>query len=73
KGRPVVLVVGMLANKDAEGVLRLLAPTLSRAIAVPVEGHDSHAPAQLASLAEDFGVAASVAPDLASALELVAG
>ncbi len=73
KGRPVVLVVGMLANKDAEGVLRLLAPTLSRAIAVPGEGHDSHAPAQLASLAEDFGVAASVAPDLASALELVAG
>ncbi len=68
--RPVVLVLGMLANKDARGVLRLLAPAVSQMIAVPVPGHACHAPATLAALAEEFGVAAGVADDLPQALDL---
>jgi dihydrofolate synthase/folylpolyglutamate synthase len=71
-GRPVVLVLGMLANKDARGVLRLLAPAVSRIVAVPVPGHACHAPAMLAALAAEFGVAGGVADDLPQALDLAA-
>lgn len=67
--RPVVLVLGMLANKDAEGVLRLLASAVSRVIAVPVPGHACHAPAALAALAEELGVRAGVADDLPQAVD----
>ena len=68
RGRPVTLVLGMLANKDAAGVLRLLAPSVGRVIAVPVQGHAHHAPADLRALAQGFGVAASTAPDLPAAI-----
>ncbi|MEA1084685.1 folylpolyglutamate synthase/dihydrofolate synthase family protein [Sphingomonas sp. CD22] len=71
-GRPVVLVLGMLANKDARGVLRLLAPAVSRIVAVPVPGHACHAPAMLAALAAELGVAGGVADDLPQALDLAA-
>ena len=70
-GRPVVLVLGMLSNKDARGVLRLLAPAVTRVIAVPVPGHACHAPAMLAALCEDLGVPAGVADDLPQALDLM--
>ena len=71
-GRPVVLVIGMLANKDAAGVLRLLAPAVSRIIAVPVPGHAHHAPAALAAIAGDVGVPAEVAAGLPEAVTLAA-
>lgn len=67
-GRPVVLVLGMLANKDAVGVLRLLAPSVERVVAVPVLGHEHHAPAHLATLARSFGVPADIAADLPGAM-----
>jgi dihydrofolate synthase/folylpolyglutamate synthase len=70
--QPVVLVLGMLANKDAAGVLRLLAPDVSRVIAVPVPGHAHHAPAALAALAQQFGRPAAVADDLPHALDAAA-
>ncbi|SFP61483.1 bifunctional folylpolyglutamate synthase/dihydrofolate synthase [Sphingomonas rubra] len=72
RGRPVTLVLGMLANKDAAGVLRLLAPTLSRVIAVPVPGHAHHNPADLAMLAHDLGIEASTAATLPDALSRIA-
>ncbi|MEH3159804.1 MAG: bifunctional folylpolyglutamate synthase/dihydrofolate synthase [Sphingomonas taxi] len=71
-GRPVTLVLGMLANKDAAGVLRLLAPSVLRVMTVPVPGHACHAPAALAALAESFGVPAEPAADLTDALDRVA-
>ncbi len=72
RGRPVTLVLGMLANKDAAGVLRLLAPTIDRVVAVPVDGHDHHAPADLALVAESFGLPATTAASVADALGGVA-
>ena len=72
-GRPVVLVLGMLANKDATGVLRALAPAVSRVITVPVPGHAHHAPAALATIAEEFGVSADVADSLSGACDRLAG
>lgn len=67
-GRKLDLVIGMLANKDAAGFLTLLAPIASSVTAVPIEGHDHHAPAQLADLAESLGLPARTAPDLAAAM-----
>lgn len=69
-GRPVVLALGMLANKDAPGVLRLLAPSVSQVIAVPVSAHAHHQPTALAALAEDFDVPASIAENLTQAMDL---
>jgi len=71
-GRPVVLIVGMLANKDAGGVLRELAPGITRAITVPVPGHAHHAPDALASIAASFGMSATSAIGLPDAVEQAA-
>jgi dihydrofolate synthase / folylpolyglutamate synthase len=72
KGRPVTLVLGMLENKDAGGVLRALAPQVARVIALPVPGHPHHAPDALAALAERLGVRAETAADPAAALDRLA-
>lgn len=67
-GRRLTLVLGMLANKDAETFLALLAPIAARVIAVPVAGHDHHAPAALAAMAHSLGITGEAAPDLPAAL-----
>lgn len=72
-GRPVHLVLGMLANKDAAGLLAPFAPRAASLTAVPVGGHDHHAPATLAATADRLGIpAAAVAPDVATALRGIA-
>ena len=68
QGSSVTLVLGMLANKDAAGVLAALAPAVAHVIAVPTPGHAHHAPETLALLAREAGRPASTAPDLPSAL-----
>lgn len=68
KGRPVTLILGMLANKDAAGVLRLLAPSVDRVVAMPVPGHEHHAPEALADLARGYGCEDHTAPSLDAAL-----
>ncbi len=70
--RSVTLILGMLANKDATGVLRTLAPSIARVIAVPVPGHAHHTPAALALLAERLGVPATTAADLPQAVDQAA-
>ncbi len=69
RGRPVTLVLGMLANKDAEAVLRILAPSVQRLLAVPVPGHAHHAPDTLATLARGFDIVAETAADIPAALD----
>ena len=66
----ITIVVGMLANKDAAGVLGALAPWAARVIAVPTPGHAHQPPDMLAQLARDLGLAAATAPDLPAALIL---
>lgn len=71
-GRRLHIVCGLLANKDAVGVL---APLLTRDAvfhAVPVPGHAHHAPRALASLVEASGRAALEAPDVAAAFDRIA-
>jgi len=72
-GRPVRLVLGMLANKDAQGLLAPFAPLASGLHAVPVPGHEHHAPARLAEVAQALGIPhAAVAPDVPHSLGAIA-
>jgi dihydrofolate synthase/folylpolyglutamate synthase len=72
RGDESALVIGMLANKDAAGVLRALVPGMTRVVTVPVPGHDHHAPEALADLARSFGAEATLAEDLPTALARLA-
>lgn len=73
QGRPVQLVLGMLANKDAQGLLAPFAKLATGLHAVPVPGHEHHMPARLAEVARMLGVPhASAAPDVPGALTAIA-
>jgi dihydrofolate synthase / folylpolyglutamate synthase len=68
-GRKLDLVIGMLANKDAAGFLALLAPVARSVTAVPIEGHEHHAPDRLAALADAIGLPARTAANLSEAMD----
>jgi dihydrofolate synthase/folylpolyglutamate synthase len=69
-GRPFHLIIGLLANKDAEGVIKPFAPRLATMHAVPVPDHEHHSPVALSAAA---GPAGRVAEDVAVALRSIAG
>ena len=48
--RRVDAIIGMMAAKDAREFLAILAPYLSRVVALPIEGIDHVAPEELAAL-----------------------
>ncbi len=73
-GRPCHLVLGMLANKDPQGLIAPLAHQLASVTTVPIPGHAHHAPAELATLVERLGVpVAGTAQDVPSAVRAIAG
>src|SRR5471030_2307287 len=59
--RPLVLVVGMLATKDAEGFLRNFAGLARALIAVPIGQDKGLAPDALVAIARRIGIAAQSA------------
>lgn len=65
---PPLLIVGMLANKDLTGWLGTLAPHLSGVIAVPIAGHEHHAPADICRVARALNLEATAAADIGSAV-----
>lgn len=68
-GRLAHLILGMLSNKDATGLLAPFAPLAASFTAVPVPGHAHHDPADLAATARALGIASTgIAPDVPSAL-----
>ena len=70
--RPFHLIFGLLANKDAPGVLQ---PFRGRSLIVhtiPVPDHEHHAPADLAALARDAGLTAMTAAGVEDALGWIA-
>jgi dihydrofolate synthase/folylpolyglutamate synthase len=67
-GRPLLMVVGMLASKDAEGFLKPFVGVADRLHAVPIDGHAHHAPAALAAMARDLGLKAAASGSLAEAV-----
>jgi len=71
--RSIMLVLGMMGNKDAAGFLKPLAGLLDQVIAVNIPGEDGTAnPAFLAGAATDLGISGVMAKDVRSALETVA-
>ncbi len=69
--RPLVLIVGMLATKDAEGFLRNFAGLARALIAVPIGQDKSLAPDALAVIARRVGLTAQSAPSIDEALAMV--
>ncbi len=56
-GRPLIVVLGMLARKRPEAFLAPLAPRVAKLIAIAIPGEpDCHAPATLAGVAAQLGV-----------------
>lgn len=71
-GRPVHLVLGMLANKDANGLLAHFADRAASLRAVPVPGHEHHSPADIVQIANSLGITeAEEAVDVPNALEAI--
>jgi dihydrofolate synthase / folylpolyglutamate synthase len=70
--RPFHIVFGLLANKDAPGVLR---PFRGRSLTlhtIPVPGHEHHPPESLMATAREAGLSAIPAADLEAALSWIA-
>lgn len=66
------IVIGMLANKDAQGFLKLLAPVVRSVTAVPIPGHDCHSPEALCAMAQEAGIPLhAAAADVTAALRLI--
>jgi dihydrofolate synthase / folylpolyglutamate synthase len=63
------LVLGMLANKDAAGLLAPIAPLVRSMVTVPIPGHAHHSPESLAADARALGIAATTADDVPNALD----
>jgi dihydrofolate synthase/folylpolyglutamate synthase len=71
--RPLLLVVGMLSTKDAEGFLRNFAGLARRIIAVPISGQEKSIPAPaLADTIRRVGIPADNTDGIEAALALAA-
>ncbi len=67
--RPLVLIVGMMGNKDADAFLANFAGLTRHIIAVPIPGRDGAMPAtQLAEAVRRIGMRNETAPSVAEAL-----
>ena len=66
--RPLILIVGMLSTKDAEGFLRNFTGLARRVITVPIHQDKALPPAALADIARDIGIPALARDDVESAL-----
>jgi dihydrofolate synthase/folylpolyglutamate synthase len=71
-GQPFHIVFGLLANKDAPGVLRTFRGRQATFHTIPVPGHEHHAPAALAETARELGLTAMPAADVTDALGWIA-
>ena len=72
KGFGVNVILGMLANKDAEGFIAEIAPIARQFVAVPVPGHDHHSTVSLERMARSAGIeTVHSADDVLGALNLL--
>jgi dihydrofolate synthase/folylpolyglutamate synthase len=72
--RPLVLIVGMLANKDSAGFLQNFTGLARRIVTVPIPQQENAFPAAaLAQAARAIGLPAQESPDLETALAAIAG
>lgn len=71
-GRPFHIILGLLANKDAPGVLKAFTGRSATIHAVPVPGHAHHRPARLVAYAKESGLGAMRADGVPEALNWIA-
>ncbi|MDB5717642.1 MAG: bifunctional folylpolyglutamate synthase/dihydrofolate synthase, partial [Sphingomonas bacterium] len=71
-GRPFHLIVGVLANKDLDGVLTPFAGRAASIQAVAVPDHAHHDPAALAATARALGIPAAPAEGVTEAVSRIA-
>lgn len=71
-GTPFHIVFGLLANKDAPGVLRGFRGRRASFHMIPVPGHAHHAPADLVTAAKETGLDAMTAANVGDALRWIA-
>jgi len=69
KARPLILITGILANKDIGGFLDAFSGLASAVIGVSIGGHTSLAPETLSELAESRGMIGQVAGNLTDAMQ----
>jgi dihydrofolate synthase/folylpolyglutamate synthase len=69
--RPLVLIAGMLANKDAEGFLACFADLARHVFAVPVPAETSRKPEDIAAAAQRAGLIAEPVLSVEEALDRV--
>jgi dihydrofolate synthase/folylpolyglutamate synthase len=74
-GAPVIVIIGMLQNKDALGFLAPFAHKIETLTAVPIPGHEHHMPSELCDLARSklHITDARTAGDIITALAQLAG
>jgi dihydrofolate synthase/folylpolyglutamate synthase len=65
---PLHIICGILANKDAHGILAPFRGVAPYVTAVPIIGHPHHAPDDLVAIARDLGLQSTAAANIASAL-----
>ena len=71
---PLVLIVGLLGTKDAEGFLRNFVGLARALIAVPIPGQLAARPAdEVVAIAEGVGLSARAAPSIETAIAAVSG
>ena len=71
-GRPFHIVFGLLANKDAAGILKAFSNRAATVHAVPVADHPHHPSAELAAAARGAGLGALTAAGVPEALSWIA-
>ena len=67
--RPLILVMGILANKDASAFLDAFEGLASGLVALDIPGHASLNPKVLAELAQNRGITPTIAANLTDALQ----
>ena len=70
--RPLLLVAGMLATKDADGFLACFSGLANRLLALPVAGENTRKPEEIVAAAARAGIAAETAAGIEAALEKIA-
>ena len=70
-GTPLTLLFASLKSKDAPATLAPFKDVAQRVLTLPIPGHDSRDPAELAALAQALGFSAAPHPDLESALAAI--
>ncbi len=68
RGGPLHLITGLLANKDARGLLSHFKGLPARLTAVPVPGHACHDPRDLAAVGRNLGIESDTADNISDAI-----